>query len=102
MALILLCFPARVKKPKKLTIFKTLQERLHKIIFNEIEYSLTVIFEHHKKNKCVDTIQFTKDEYTEIRNTLQQFFAKLSVKDNEYVITDAEENTEIEIIQTTY
>lgn len=58
---------------RKNTIFKTRNEKLNKIVFNDAELSITCDFENLPTNKCTKTIIFSEDCYKEIRENLPKY-----------------------------
>lgn len=87
-------FAVRKKKVKE-TIFKTRLECMHKLIFNDVEKSLTCEFERVEKNKCPSTLVFDDDTYNEILEQLPKYFKEQSLNENEYTITAIKNGLEI-------
>lgn len=89
-------FAIRKKKVKE-TIFKTRTERMHKLIFNDNEKTITCVFDRREDNHCPDTLTFDDVTYNELKENIPSFMAEQTKGDDEFQINENGESMEIVI-----
>lgn len=75
-------FAIRTKKVND-TIFKTANEAMEKLVFNDNDKSIECIFDRNVNNKSKNILYFGQDEYDELKKNIIDIMSEFGL--NEYI-----------------